>query len=97
MESGDVIGGFTCAQWTSDRGWTPDKFACVFSVNTQRAFPVIDHRHAINAYDTYGPRFRLNLSAYSEPFNDNNNCCSYVNCKEYMIPYDENGNNSLTR
>ena len=97
---GMLIGGFTSAYWTSAaRGDTTDSKAFLFNLSTDKKFIVRNTTSAIYCAGNYGPYFGSSseLSAFSEPFNGENNCWSYVNRSGYRIPVDSDGmTNMLT-
>ena len=98
MDTGDVIGGFTSAQWkSSGGGFSPCEMACLFSLTNHTLFPVFDHTIAISCSDDEGPYFGfMELSTWGEYFNDRI-CYSDTNKRGYSIPLNKDGKNALTR
>ncbi len=97
-ETGRRCGGFTSISWDTSGDYKKDTTAFLFSLENKLHFPVKNTDKAICCASNYGPRFGGNydLSAYNEPFNSGNNCCSKSESQTYLIKKDENGKNGLT-
>ena len=82
--TGQCIGGFTNAQWSSpdDEILVADPGAVLFNLTQQTAFRVIETDQAIACQKDLGPCFSNTLSAW-EPFNGNNKCISRYNHNYY--------------
>jgi hypothetical protein len=70
----------------------------LFNLTTHTSFPCIDPSIAIWCTKDYGPYFGFwgELSAFYEPFNEENACRSYTNDSGYNIPRNSEGINMLT-
>ena len=69
----------------------------LFNLTTHTSFPCTDPSYAIVCKKDRGPYFgEGDLSAFDEPFNEENACRSYTNEDPYSIPRNSEGINMLT-
>ncbi len=69
----------------------------LFNLTTHTLFPCKDPSQAIRCRNDKGPYFgNVELSAWDEPFNEDNACSSLANGAGYNIPCNTEGINMLT-
>jgi hypothetical protein len=68
----------------------------LFNLTTRKLFKCIKHDIAIGCGKDLGPYFGNRELTADEPFNGNNNCCSWVNYPGYKIEEDSQDINMLT-
>lgn len=73
-----------------------DYDAMVFNLTHCTFFNIKNYRKAITRCKSKGPYFGDSELLTKEPFNGNNNCCSYVNLNGYNITMDSESKNNLT-
>ncbi len=97
-DNDQCVGGFTSAQWASPEYGTfvSDSTAMLFNLTTRNVFKVQDHTKAITCGKDNGPDFGIGELQAFEPFNENNQCASYVNNVCYRIRMDSQWKNNLT-
>ncbi len=99
MGKNKSCGGYSSVDWESPSSpnQKSDNKAFLFSLDLKEYFPVKDQTIAIGCWEYSGPCFGdYELSAYHEPFINDNNCWSYSDEKCYKIPADSTGCNLLT-
>jgi hypothetical protein len=102
IQDGDCVGGFTTKSWHHRDDNVRDDNAFLFNLSCARLFPSQHSGIDILCSPYRGPAFRgevgWELVAVNEPFNGENNCCSWANYPGYKIGMETDGvTNKLTR
>jgi hypothetical protein len=85
IDQGDCIGGYTSQHWESDwlGKFKADNSAFLFNLTRSRHFPSKATGKDIYCWSNWGPYFsgegKSDLAAWREPFNGEDNCCSWAN------------------
>ncbi len=95
VKDGDVIGGYSKAQWSSDGKHVGDSDAMLFNLSCQRHFPNKGYGREICCHTSWGPYYGAGELAAGSPFNGQGYCRSNAGCSAYGIPK-EGGKNALT-
>ncbi len=97
IKDGDVIGGYSTAQWNSvsNGRYVGDSDAMLFNLSCQRHFPNKGDGHDIYCFTQKGPFYGRRELVASSPFNGQGNCYSHSGMYAYGIP-EEGGKNALT-
>ena len=98
QENGECIGGFTKAQWTSPEKeqFKTDPTAMLFNLSTRQNFQCQNPKKAIACWKNWGPYFGDGELYTFEPFNQVNQCCSYINRNVYGISKNKEDKSMLT-
>jgi hypothetical protein len=101
IKDGDCIGGYTNVEWNCSHRHFGDSAAMLFNLTSRRHFPNKGTGKEIFCSDKHALCFHgggnaSELTADSEPFNNNRGCFSSVNQPGYRIPVDKSGKNSFT-